>query len=390
MGSKMKGCRSAVLDIKEVRNQFSMIIERVKVHGKLIRNPLLEEPAEEELPQDHEKREDDEKLRKRECFNIEVPENTERPYVFLGKPLHREKKHIFRFFLDGSLKTYYLGEYIIPAFSFPFMAGEIAAVCLFRNDNGTLLIPSYGFKRRICLLFPNESLLPDSLRWELGEITKNLKSYGGSKVEILYTEETESLEWRSSLRAKGISEMHETEVQLAKFVRENLSDNWLIIDGAIRKKTFLDLENVIGLAKSFSRLPTFEIEKRISLDIVSLLARLKEGERTIIFKQKTTEVDAESAIKKALCFWYLRLRTGEWLENPLQGVVKVEMKIEQDLAGPQTIEIVNEVSKALMAERNVSPYPTPRWHAHIYPIYVAENYIKSNFLSQYYLRGVLK
>jgi len=384
----MRDSYSATLDIKEVRNQLNIIVEQFKRHGRLIQNPLLE-PAEEELPIDAEKKEDDEKFKKRECFNIEIPENVGTPYVSIGEPLHRENKHIFRFFLDGSLKTYYLGEYIIPTFSFPFMAGEIAAACLHRNDNGTLSIPSNGFKRRICLLLPNESLLPDSLQTELDEITEKMKTYGGLKVEILYTEETESKDWRSSLRAKGISEMHETEVQLAKSVRGDLTDQWLVIDGAIRKKTFLDLENVIGLAKSFSRLPIFEIERRITLDIVRLLAGLKEGERTLIFKQGIAEGDAESGVKKALGFWYLRLRAGEWLENPLQGVVKVEMKIEKEIADSQTIETVNEISKALMAERTVSPYPTPRWHAHIYPIYVAENYIKSNFLSQYYFRGLL-
>jgi hypothetical protein len=378
----------AALDVKELRNQFKMIVERFKNHGKLIQNPLLE-PAEEELPIDVEKREDDEKFKKRECFNIEIPENIAKPYISLGKPLHRESKHIFRFFLDGSLKTYYLGEYIIPTFSFPFMAGEIAAACLYRNDNGTLSIPLSGFKRRICLLLPNESLLPDSLLAELRDITNKLESYSGLKVEILHTEETQSKDWRSSLRAKGISEMHETEVQLAKAIRGDLTDQWLIIDGAIRKKAFLDLVNVIGLAKSFSRLPIFQVEKRITLDIVRLLAGMREGERTIIFKQGIAEDDAESSVKKALGFWYLRLRAGDWLENPLQGVVKVEMKIEKDFADSQIIEKVNEISKALLAETTVSPYPTPRWHAHIYPIYVAENYIKSNFLSQYYFRGLI-
>jgi hypothetical protein len=378
----------SAVDVKEIKNQFKAIVECVKKHGMLIKNPLLE-PAEEELPIDLEKREDDEKFRKRECFNIEIPENLEKPYVALGEPLHRGQKHFFRFFLDGSLKTYYLGEYVIPALSFPFMAGEIAAACLFRNNEGTLSVPSNGFKRRICLLFPNKSLLPDSLQIELEEITKKLESYSGLKVEPQYTEETESKDWRPSLRAKGISEMHETEVQLAKSVREKSTEGWLVIDGAIRKKMFLDLENVIGLAKSFSRLPIFEVEKRTTLDIVKLLARLREGERTIIFKQSIAEGDAESSVKKVLGFWYVRLRSGEWLENPLQGVVKVEMKIEKDLADPKTIDIVNEVSKALLAERTVSPYPTPRWHAHIYPIYVAEEYIKSNFLSQYYFRGLL-
>jgi len=384
----MRESRSAILDVKELRNQLNMFLEPLKKHGTLIQNPLLE-PAEEELPVDAETKEDDEKFKRRECFNIETPENIERPYISLGEPIHRENKHIFRFFLDGSLKTYYLGEYVIPSLSFPFMAGEIAAACLYRNDDGTLSIPPNGFKRRICLLFPNESLLPDSLLSEFRKVTGKLQAYGGLKIEIMHTEETESKDWRSSLRAKGISEMHETEVQLAKEVRGDLSGQWLIIDGAIRKKTFLDLENVIGLAKSFSRLPLFKIERRKSLDIVRLLSGLREGERTPVFKQEAKESDAEGEIKKALGFWYLRLRAGAWLENPLQGVVKVEMKIEKDILDTKMTEIVNEISRALLAERTVSPYPTARWHAHIYPIYVTENFIKSNFLSHYYFRGLM-
>jgi len=374
--------------IKEVKQQFKEIVECFKRHGQLVKNPLLE-PAEEELPFDFEKREDDEKFRKRECFNIEVPQDIENPYIDLKGPLYKEKKHVFRFFLDGSLKSYYLGEYIIPSLSFPFMAGEIAAACLFRNDNGTLVVPPSGFIRRICLLLPNQSLLPDNLRIELEEKIKEFESVSGLKLELQHTEETESKDWRSSLRAKGISEMHNTEVQLAKQVRENPAIGWLVIDGAIRKKMFLDLDNTIGLAKSFSRLPIFQIERRKSIDVIRLLTRLKEGHRTVVFKQTTGEEDAEATVKKNLGFWYLRLRSGSWLENPLQGVVKIEMRIEGDLISSDTLEIVNEVSKALLAERTVSPYPTPRWHAHIYPIYVAENYIKSNFLSQYYFRGLM-
>ena len=347
------------------------------------------EPAEEELPFDFEQREDDEKFRKRECFNIETPKDAENPYVNLGKPLSRKENHIFRYFLDGSLKTYYLGEYIVPALSFPFMAGEIAAACLFRRDDGALEVPKNGFKRRICLLLPNKSLLPDDLVAELEEVTKKFESYVGLRLEIQHTEETESKDWRSSLRAKGISEMHTTEVQLAREVRENPEEGWLIIDGAIRKKMFLDLENVIGLAKSFSRLPIFDIEGRIKLDIVKFLVKLKEGQRTIVFKQSVTEKDAEGTVKKNLGFWYIRLRSGRELENPLQGVVKVEMKMEEEEASEETLKKVNEISRALLAEKTVSPFPTPRWHAHIYPIYTVENYIKSNFLSYYYFRGLI-
>jgi hypothetical protein len=377
---------SSKVDVKEIKIQFKTFTESFKKYGKLLKTPLLE-PAEEELPIDLEKREDDEKFKKRECFNIEFPKDREKPYINLGKSLHREEKHVFRFFLDGSLKTYYLGDYILPSFSFPILAGEIAAACLFRQDNGILNIPANGFRRRICLLLPNKSLLPDELQRELDETSQKFQGHG-LKIEPQYTEETESKDWRSSLRAKGLSEMHNTEVQLAKDVRENPEEGWLIIDGAIRKKAFLDLENVIGLAKSFSRLPIFVIEGGPTLDIVKLMVGLKEGERTLIFKQSTAEDDSEKEVKDNLGFWYLRLRMGEWLENPLQGVVKVEMKIREDTASPEIIKIVNEISRALLAERTVSPYPTPRWHAHIYPIYIAETYIKGNFLSQYYFRGL--
>jgi hypothetical protein len=378
---------SSKVNIEEIKSQFKTFTECFERHGNLLKTSLLE-PAEEELPIDLEKREDDEKFKKRDCFNIEIPKDREKPYVNLGKPLHREEKHLFRFFLDGSLKTYYLGDYILPSFSFPILTGEIAAACLFRRDDGVLTTLRNGFKRRICLLLPNKSLLPEELQRELDEIAQKFESCSGLKIEPQYTEERESKDWRSSLRAKGLSEMHNTEVQLAKDVRKNSEEGWLVVDGAIRKETFLDLKNVIGLAKSFSRFPVFEIERSKSLDVVKLIASLREGERTLIFKQTTTEDDAEKNVKDKLGFWYLRLRTGKWLENPLQGVVKVEMKIEENIASPETIELINEISKALLAERTVSPYPTPRWHAHIYPIYAAENYIKSNFLSQYYMRGL--
>jgi hypothetical protein len=378
---------TTILDVEEIKAQFKIFTNCFKKYGNLIKTPLLE-PAEEELPLDLEKREDDEKFRKRECFNIEIPKDRAKPYVKLEEPLHREKNHIFRFFLDGSLKTYYLGDYLLPSFSFHILIGEIAAACLFRKDNGTLVIPSNGFKRRICLLLPNKSLLPDELQKELDEITQKFESYSGLKIEPQYTEERESKDWRSSLRAKGLSEMHNTEIQLAKDVRKNPEEGWMIIDGAIRKEAFLNLEKVIGLAKSFSRFPVFTIGMSTTIDIVKLVAGLNEGERTLIFKQISTEDDAEKKVKDKLGFWYLRLRAGKWLENPLQGVVKVEMKIEENESSSETIKLVNEISRALLAEKTVSPYPTPRWPTHIYPIYTAENYIKSNFLSQYYIRGL--
>ena len=53
-----------------------------------------------------------------------------------------------------------------------------------------------------------------------------------------------------------------------------------------------------------------------------MLSHLKEGHRTIVFKQ--TSADDGGAVKKAIAFWYIRLRSGLGLESPLQGIVKVD------------------------------------------------------------------
>ena len=56
-------------------------------------------------------------------------------------------------------------------------------------------------------------------------------------------------------KARGL--MHELEHETANNL--NRGQDWLVMDGAIRGSIeFLSLENTIGLAKSFSRIPLFK------------------------------------------------------------------------------------------------------------------------------------
>jgi hypothetical protein len=61
------------------------------------------------------------------------------------------------------------------------------------------------------------------------------------------------------------------------------------------------------------------------------------------------------------------------------GVVKVELPTGGE---PVSSEVINEVSSALVAERQVTPHGRDiRWHAHLYPVFLAEQTIKNGFVS---------
>jgi hypothetical protein len=70
--------------------------------------------------------------------------------------------------------------------------------------------------------------------------------------------------------------------------------------------------------------------------------------------------------------------------SPLQGIVKIEVFAsaeEKDNDGI-TEARADTVSSYVLQERNVTPYNADtRWASHIYPIYLAETYLRSSFLS---------
>jgi hypothetical protein len=63
------------------------------------------------------------------------------------------------------------------------------------------------------------------------------------------------------------------------------------------------------------------------------------------------------------------------------GVVKVEIPTPD--CKPVSAELADQLSSALVGERNVTPHGLDkRWHAHLYPIFQAERVIKSNFFTE--------
>jgi len=144
---------------------------------------------------------------------------------------------------------------------------------------------------------------------------------------------------------------------------------------------FIKAPYLIGVAKSFRKDPEFRFGRRtrVRRDITSLLAGLEFAHRTVAF----------SAHEGKVAFWYVRLRPQEELDYPLMGVVKVELPRPDGT--PVEAELADLLSRALVAERNVTPYGRDRrWHCHLYPIYLAEQTIKNRFFSRQVLLGAIR
>jgi hypothetical protein len=303
-------------------------------------------------------------------------------------PLFRREKHLFRFLLMGVFAPTFLLQELRDEGLFPLSwhksvlpwLEEVMMVesklththrescCYFRSKIRAFQTP-YGIKSQ-GLKKPDFFEIVD---FTLSDVLSDAKK-----------------DPRDKAGAKARSEMHKLEIELIKST-DSFRDqnNWLILDGSV-KFVEEDIWNswkteqgpcLIGVAKSFQKNPMFQFGRRSSQrkDITSILAGLPHAHRTAAF----------SAYGGQVAFWYVRLREQRELDYPLMGVIKVELPCPDQ--APVPTELADLISRALVAERNVTPYGLDRrWHCSLYPIHIAEQVIKSRFFSKGVLMGCIK
>ncbi len=368
------------LPIASIKPAIELISNRIDVlpaTGGAVED--LQRPDEDEL---------EDMLINRECGEItafaETPEPSVSSLYRSTPPIFRKDNHLYKYFIDGSLRTYYLGTGIEGNRSFPIELAQIGAAVMRREDSGK--VRQLGVKTRIILLIPKGQFgVSDSVWSELSQLNtkdgffsvidtteKTINTPGDPTVETLRT------------RAGGISRnrMHRLEIELIDLT-DGLRDdnNWLILDGAVKLDYFIKTPNMIGVAKSFRKDPQFYFgrKRRSRIDITSILAGLPHAHRTAAFSTHDSQV----------AFWYVRLRAQGEVDYPLMGVVKVELPRPD--REPVEADLADLLSSTLVAERDVTPHGRDRrWHCHLYPIYQAEQTIKSNFYSQQVLMGMIK
>ena len=303
-------------------------------------------------------------------------------------PIFRHEKCLFKFFIDGSIRTYFLATGIEGRRSFPIELAQIGAAVVERNEDGKIKIHTH--KQKVLLLLPKQSQgISDTLWDELRRIERP------DFLEIIDFTLSDTLsdakkDPRDKAGAKARSEMHKLEIGLIKSTDSYRNENtWLILDGSVQfiEEDIWDSWRteqgpcLIGVAKSFKKDPIFQFGRSSSQrkDITSILAGLPHAHRTAVF----------GAYGGKVAFWYVRLREQRELDYPLMGVVKVELPCPD--CTPVPSDLADLISKVLVAERNVSPYGLDRrWHCSLYPIYIAEQVIKTKFFSRDVLMGSIK
>ena len=292
------------------------------------------------------------------------------------KPIPRREKHIFQYFIDGSLRTFQIATGLENERSFPLVFAQIGAAALKREIGGTL--KSFLSKRKNILLIPIGLMSPTSVNkikdaigvnnQELEIVDYTEKRVAGSDVDLMY-----------SANGRARTEMRILERDISNSI-ERSPDNWVVMDGSFRLGIFRDKLNpqTIGITKSFSKEIVFVFGREF-ISLPKYIAKLRFGQRTPVFQ----------AEEEKFGFWYVRLREQKEVDYPVMGVVKVDLPLPE--SGKISSASADELSGCLLAERFVSPYgKDQRWHAHLYPIFETEQFVKNMLYSHQVVRGLMQ
>ncbi|ADG81313.1 hypothetical protein [Thermincola potens] len=305
-------------------------------------------------------------------------------------------KSLFKYFLDGSRKTYKIGDTTIDNKFVPVVAGQIGVAVCKRNDNGTM--------KNLMLSRVNViSIFKRVQKDDLDEIKRKIEKIQvyGIPFELLpynykspagHNERLEKIE--NSAIATIQKKMSDMEIlMLTDLVNKKLlkTNEMLIIDGSLQfmqtkingkkvdDRLFL---NVVGLSKTFN--PNLrKILKTKNKEIGTILPNLKFGQRTPVYRYPIEG--------RVIGAWYLRIREPKNMKNPLDGIVKLEkIAINEEKENGFETGLIDNISKSILLERNVTCYGLdPRWANHIYPIYLTEQFLKSSFLSDIHFLNLM-
>jgi hypothetical protein len=317
---------------------------------------------------------------------METPEPSLDRLYRATPPLFRADNHLYRFFIDGSLRTYYLGTALEGNRSFPVELAQIGAAVMQRDQKGKVSPVAGAVKTKLLLLMPRGQFGVSDTVWDRLSALNSGDAYFTVVDTAEKTSHTPADPTVENLRTRagGIARnrMHKLEIDMISHTNGvRTEQSWLILDGAVKLDEFIKTPNLIGVAKNFRKDPRFNFgrKKTERKDITAILAGLPYAHRTAAFSAHDSQV----------AFWYVRLREQKELDYPLMGVVKVELPRPDRT--PVDAELADLLSQALVAERNVTPHGQDRrWHCHLYAIYLAEQAIKNCFFSRDVLMGMIR
>lgn len=330
------------------------------------------------------------------------PPTDYKPLESLARLLAERDEQVLTYFLDGSRHVYKVDDMAYAqsghrSVIYPTIAGQVG-VGICRRENKKMM--PEALEREIILSIPSiadpsgkrgffESL---SVKLNGSNELARIQQCGWKFVTpIPYDIKHDERKFEDRGTARIQEAMIEREKEMVKkLVREGKlnQDNYLVKDGSLEYRltqtdkdddksfqTFKQNYNwVIGLSKSFNPEACFDKGKANP----GFIAELPLYHRT--------PVAYFGSDKEPLAFavWYVRLRDPSKTRTPFDGILKVEKILvrEDELKNGMETETVDRLSALIINERNPTCYGTDiRWANHIYPIYLTERFVKSQYLS---------
>lgn len=311
---------------------------------------------------------------------------------------------LFKYFLDGSRRVYKIDDIAYDQKVYPIITGQIGVGCCKRENK---IIKKLLFKRENVIVLPIDAN-PDSTRHE--QYFENIRSKINEQSQksripfnidkILYYTPRKDEDSKDQAVAKVQDRMIEMEKDLVSDLVKNkfLSrDAYLIKDGSLEYNEYNsssqnkysyatirdNYSSVVGVSKSFN--PSLAPKKNHT-SMAKDIAELPVYHRTPAFMYSSAHTGQEK-----FAVWYVRIREADHCQSPFDGVVKVEKILVKDSEqenGLNTNEI-DLISANIINERNPVCYGNDnRWANHIYPVYLTETFVKSQYVSNTFFLNI--
>jgi hypothetical protein len=307
---------------------------------------------------------------------------------------------IFKFFLDGSRRTYRVDDIIYGQKVFPIIAGQIGVGCC-QRENKQVKKEIIEMSRVVVLpaTADKDGQHSDQFFEYLKDRLCNidiLKNRSISIDRVLYYDE--NLKEGENYENKGIAKIQDAMIEKEKYIVAQLAsgntldrDAYLLKDGSLEYKKmksgdYKELATIknnyrfcVGASKSFNPEKFLDPKGKSNARII---AELDLHHRTPAYLY-------ESEISGGVPFavWYVRIHDAKYSYSPFDGILKLEKILITDAEQENGLdsELIDFITCNIINERNPTCYGNDnRWANHLYPIYLTELYIKSKYLSKDY------
>jgi len=313
----------------------------------------------------------------------------------LADKLSNSSSPLFKYFLDGSRRTYKVDDIAYGRRLYPIIAGQIGVAVCERVDRHSFkpfllsnpLVISIPENANATTSLGSNDLFFNNLMNKINQQTILRKQ--NLKIEKILPYKNTALKDNDKYEDRGIAKIQNEMINLEQNIvfnlakKKKLNDNsFLIKDGSLEymktseSKELSQIKSnydcVVGVSKLFNP----EALSNDVKDISRKIAELPVYCRTPAFMYQTERIpDVKFSV------WYLRIRKTN---SPFEGVLKLEKILVRDIQEDEGLDSdeIDLISANIINERNPVCYgKDARWANHLYPVYLTENYIKSKYLS---------